>query len=262
MSSNTLERHEQLIRWLGQNGLVSASRAIQLTGASPATVRRDFAELTRQGLAKRVHGGIRLVESVGMKPFAMRQAQFSREKMALAQRAVSLLKSGDVVFIDGGTTTFHLGACLPPVPLRIITNSLQLAEALDERSRKHGELEIFLTGGLLYPGSGLLAGPAAHNSVAQYHADWAFLSVGGITVEGLFNTTELVVETERRMIANAGKTVVLADHGKIGRHAMCHVCGLDEIDFLITDQSDSSGAELRKLETAGLQIITVKTSDA
>jgi DeoR/GlpR family transcriptional regulator of sugar metabolism len=254
---NTLERHEQVLRTLTERGFVSVPRAVELTGASAATTRRDFAGFAEQGLARRVRGGIRLVESVGMTPFAMRQVQSSKEKEALAQRAASLLKAGDVIFIDGGTTTFHLGTCLPAIPLRVITNSVRLAHFLDEKAHRRADWEVFVTGGLVYPNSGLLVGPAAQASVGQYHTHWAFLSVGGLTLEGLFNTTELVVETERLMIANADKVVVLADHTKIGRHAMCHVCRLDQVDHLVTNQNNATTALLQQFEQAGIQVLIV-----
>ncbi|MEI6083152.1 MAG: DeoR/GlpR family DNA-binding transcription regulator [Verrucomicrobiota bacterium] len=252
---NTLERHEQILRTLNEQGYVSVPRAAELTGASSATIRRDLAAFAKQGLARRVRGGIRLVESVGMTPFAMRQAQSFKSKEALAQRAVQLLKAGDVIFVDGGTTTFHLGACLPAIPLRVITNSVRLAHYLDEQNQRRAEWEVFLTGGLIYPNSGLLLGPAAQASVTQYHAHWAFLSVGGITLDGLYNTTELVVETERLMIAHADQVVVLADSSKLGKHAMCQVCRLSEVDYLVTNRNDAQTPLLRQFEQAGLQIV-------
>ena len=178
---NMFDRHDQIVRALSERAFVSVAHAVQLTGGSPATIRRDFTKLTADGIARRVRSGIRTVESVGMTPFAMREVQYSKEKEALAQKAAALLKAGDTVFIDGGTTTFHLGACLPKLPLRVITNSLRLAVLIDSPPRRNPHLEIFLTGGCLYPNSGLLVGPGAHGSLAQYHANWAFLSVGGIT---------------------------------------------------------------------------------
>jgi len=141
--------------------------------------------------------------------------------------------------------------------LRIITNSLRLASRLDDILGEHPDLEVFLTGGLLHPMSGLLVGAGAQASLAQYHATWAFLSVGGLTGDGLFNTSEQVVESERMMIARSDRVAVLADHSKIGRHAMCHVCGLDAIDLLITDQQPSSAAARRKLHELGLEIMAV-----
>jgi DeoR/GlpR family transcriptional regulator of sugar metabolism len=251
-------RHERILKALGGQETLSLDRAVALTRSSPATVRRDFADLAERDLVQRFRGGIRRPGTSGsMVPFALRQVQFSGEKQRLAQHAVGLLRPGDVVIIDGGTTTFHLGSVLPAMPLRVITNSLRLASVLDEPSRRAAGLEIFLTGGFLYPeAGGLLVGPGAHSSLEQYHAHWAFLSVGGITSEGLFNTNEMVVQTERRMIACADRVAVLADHSKLGQHAMCHVCGLDEVDLLITSSPPGSRAALRPLRSRGLSVVT------
>ena len=197
-----------------------------------------------------------------MLPFTLRQREHSSAKLHLARQAVTLLKPGEVLMIDGGSTTFHMGACLPSFPLRVITNSLHLATVLEERARTQPSLEVYLTGGCLYPNSGLLVGPGAQSTVAQYHANWAFLSVGGVTQEGLFNTNELVVETERRMIANADRVVVLADHSKIGQQAMCHVCGLDQIDYLITDAAAATADILARFQDAGLTIVEVPSEPA
>jgi DeoR/GlpR family transcriptional regulator of sugar metabolism len=233
----TAERHDRIVQTLATQTVLSLRDAIRLTGASEPTIRRDFVALADAGVLRRVRGGVRAVDSAGMAPFALREMTFSDEKQRVARRACALLRSGDVVFVDGGTTTFHLSTCLPAVPLRVITNSIRLADALDEQSRRHAGLEIFLTGGFVHPGSGLLVGPGAVASITAYRANWAFLSVGGLTVEGLSNTNEQVVESERRMIEHAARVAVLADHSKLARHAMCHVCPLDQIDVLVTDQA-------------------------
>jgi DeoR/GlpR family transcriptional regulator of sugar metabolism len=247
-------RHQQLIDALARKRFLHLDDAIALTGASIATVRRDFVQLSEQGLAQRYRGGIRLPQNDPMTPLALRDHLFSEEKHRLAQQAAALLRPGDIVFVDGGTTTSHLAACLPAIPLRIITNSVRLAALIDERHATR-EIDLYLTGGSLHPRSGLLVGPSAAASIDQYRAHWAFLSVGGLTREGLFNTTESVVDTERRMIARAEQVAVLADHSKMDRTAMCRVCGLDEIDYLITDAPPQNPALRDKLAAAAVQTV-------
>ncbi len=249
-----------MMQALTERETLSVHRAVQLTEAGEATIRRDMAFLAAQGLCERVRGGIRRVKATGMTPYALRAVQFSNEKSAIARRAASLLKAGDVLFIDGGSTTFHVSSCLPKIPLRIITNSLRLANQLDGLLRENPNIEVFLTGGLLHPMSGLLVGSGTQASLAQYHANWAFLSVGGLSEEGLFNTSEQVVEAERLMIAHSDRAVVLADHSKLGRHAMCHVCGIDAIDMLITDQHPASEKARQKLHDMGLELVEVEAT--
>jgi DeoR/GlpR family transcriptional regulator of sugar metabolism len=253
---NTSERDDRILAALAEKNFLSVEEAAVLTKSSLATVRRDFQRLSDARRVQRVRGGARAVKNEPMTPFALREVQYSREKEMLARAAAELLSPNDVLIIDGGTTTFHLGRCLPDIPLRIITNSLRLASVLDEQSRTRTGLEVYLTGGFLYPNSGLLVGPGAQASLAQYHANWALLSVGGVTEEGFFNTSEVVVETERRMIEHADRVAVLADHSKVEKRSMCLVCPLSDVDCLITDPHPATAAALRRLSNGGLQIIT------
>lgn len=254
-----LERHQQILNHLTHNETLTLEDAIEMFQASPATLRRDFNRLAEQGRAERVRGGLRQLRPIDgdMVPFVLREVRQAREKAGIAAYAAGLLQPGNVVIVDGGTTTFFLSRHLPEIPLRVITNSLRLAATLEERRRHHSPLEIYLTGGYLYPHSGLLVGPSSLTSLSQYHAHWAFLSVGGITTGGVSNTNELVVETERVMIANADRVAVLADHTKIGIHAMCHVCALEEIDVLITNAHPESHDALDRFREAGVDVRVV-----
>jgi DeoR/GlpR family transcriptional regulator of sugar metabolism len=253
---NTSERDDRILALLSEKSFLSVEEAAGLTKSSLATVRRDFQRLSDDKRIQRIRGGARPIRSEPMTPFALREVQYSREKESLARAAAELFSPNDVLIVDGGTTTFHLGRCLPDIPLRIITNSLRLASVLDEQSRTHAGLEVYLTGGFLYPSSGLLVGPGAQASLAQYHAQWALLSVGGVSDDGFFNTSEVVVETERRMIEHADRVIVLADHSKIDKRSMCQVCPLADVDYLITDPHPASAAALRRLAATGLEIIT------
>jgi DeoR/GlpR family transcriptional regulator of sugar metabolism len=247
------ERHNRIHQHLRQHGVLSQEEGVRLMAASPATIRRDFDKLAGQNGILRVHGGLRLPPSFHDTTFASREIRNAAAKSAIARRAVKVLREGDVIFIDGGTTTFQLAACLPRLKLRLITNSIRLAAALDERAADAG-WEVFLTGGLLYPQSGLLIGPAAQNNLAQYHAHWAFLSAGGITPDGVFNTNELVVESEKVMMAHADQVVILADHSKIGCRAMCQVCPLTAIDALLTDRAPAAPTR-QALRRAGVDVL-------
>ena len=256
---NAHERHERIIQAVAQNKTISVRRAMDLTGASEITIRRDFTRLAENGSVERFHGGIGLPAGEKMSSFAFRQIRFSEEKAAIAKVAASLLQPGDTIFVDGGTTTCHLAACIPDIPLSIFTNSLRFVEAMESRRGLSSRQEIHLTGGLLYPKSGLLIGPGVMQGLQQYYAKWAFISVGGVTDQGLYNTSERVVEAERSMIQHADQVVVLADHSKIGNYAMCSICGLDQVDTLITDADPKRSTLLPRLEKAGITVLHAET---
>ncbi len=230
------QRLAALLKWLQEQEFISVAEACRRCDASPATIRRDFANLLAQGVAERHRGGVRRQQrdALAMVPFAVREMKNSAEKSAIASEAVKLLKSGDAVFIDGGTSTLHLAQHLGQLPLRVITNSLRLAVALGEQ-RYDQAPEVHVTGGWLLPRSGLLIGPQARNTIVQYHAAWAFLSVGGIGTDGVSNTDAMVSEVDQAMITSADRVAVLADHTKLGIRSLCHVAPLSRINVLITD---------------------------
>ena len=250
------QRQDKILEGLSGKGFLSVADAVRSFKSSPATVRRDFAELSESGQAIKVRGGLKASPGGGMLPFSARAGIYSAEKEALAKSAAAMIKSGDVVFIDGGTTTFHMAGCLPDMNIRIITNSLRLASALEERS-SNARWEIYLTGGFLYTRSGILLGSNAQGSLAQYHADLAFLSASGIDGDGVYNNSELVVDTERVMISNSDRTVIMADHSKIGKRGLCKVCDIGKIGGIITDKNVSSRKSLKLIREKGIEITLV-----
>jgi DeoR/GlpR family transcriptional regulator of sugar metabolism len=253
------KRHAQILSYLAENEFLSVEEAGELLRASPATIRRDFNTLAEENLALRMRGGIRRSNSgtYSIKPFDVREVSHAKEKAALARRVVSFLKSGDVFFVDGGTTTFQLASCIPDFPLRMITNSLRLAMELGEKRMGDSALQIFLTGGYLYPQSGQLTGPLAKNSLSQYHAKWAFISPSTIDGDRLYYSNEMVMETARSMIGNADKIAVLADHSKMGKRAMCHLCEWTGVDILITDSNPQNEGILDEIREKGVEVIVI-----
>ncbi len=234
---NQKARLDTIIHFLNEHQNISVDEACKLLDASPATVRRDFKLLSANGEVEKNWGGIsrKIDYPSDMKPLTYRSTHFIEEKKAIARKASDLVQDGEVVMIDGGTTTLELSKILAHKKIRIITNSLLIVNNIHiERNGWEGA-EVFLTGGFLYPDSGMLVGPEANKNLMGYHADWAFLSAGGINESGLTNSNQLVVETERTMIEQAEKTIVLADYSKIGIKSMCQVCGFDKIDRLVTN---------------------------
>jgi DeoR/GlpR family transcriptional regulator of sugar metabolism len=249
------ERLSEMGNWLQAQEFLSVTEACKRADASPATIRRDFAQLVAQGVAERHRGGVRRSrrDALSMVPFAVREMRMAAEKSAIAAAAAKLIEPGDVVFVDGGTSTLHLAEHLGRVPVRVITNSLRLAVALGERSYEQ-PVEMHISGGYLLPRSGLLVGPQAREGIARYHARWAFLSVGGIGTDGVWNTDELVAEIEQGMIANADRVVVLADRSKLGARSLLHVAALSKVHLLITD---GDGPAVEELRAAGCDVRTV-----
>ena len=118
--------------------------------------------------------------------------------------------------------------------IRIITNSLLIAQRIDQISEGF-DFELFVTGGFVYPRSGMLVGAQVSNSIKDFYSNWFIMSAGGISNDGFFNSNSLVVDTEKEMIKRSEKFVVLADHTKIGKRDSVKLCDLQTPDMVITD---------------------------
>lgn len=256
------QRLHEITRYVREHGELSVSQACELFGASSATIRRDFGLLMEEGAVSRTWGGISRKEDEASDPAGqptwLRETLFADEKKKIAEKAASLVEDGDVVMIDGGTTTYHMARYLANRPVTVITNSILIAHQIDlERQSKHGA-EVLVTGGLIYPEAGMLVGPQAIKNIRGYHARWAFLSVGGIGAEGATNSSELVVETQRAIMEQCETRVLLADHSKLGRKSLCRLCGVGEVDLLITDSHPSQANLINSLRSQGIQVVLTK----
>ena len=237
----TTLRSREILALLDEIGQLSVTDACTRLALSPATARRAFAKLAAEGMAEKVWGGLmRRNEATtpgdDMVPSNLRDKLNAEAKDAIARQAALLVKDGDVVAIDGGTTTLRLASYLANRPIRILTNSILIAHRIEQLRNGTQSAEVFLTGGFVYPGSGLLVGPQAVANLREYHSRWAFLSVGGLDARGATNTNQLVVESQRAMIEQTENAIILADHSKWDHRDMIRQCDWNEISRLITDQ--------------------------
>ncbi len=254
------ERYEKILNLLSDRNHLTVDNVKESLGISPSTVRRDFRTLVERNLVKRSRGGISQLTSGkedGNMPFELRQITHADEKQLLAKQAVSLLQPNDTLFIDGGTTTLQMIRYLPHFPLTVVSNSLPHVSAMIENRSKNPQLEIYTAGGYVYVPWHVNLGPQTRYCLSQYHAKYAFLSGRGIDEIGAYNHNELVVETERTMMANADKVVFIMDHSKIGQRSMSFLCTLNEIDILITSTNCINRSLLDKLNEAKVKVIIV-----
>lgn len=250
------ERLRAIRLHLAEKGELGLEEAARLYGGSVATVRRAFARLAGAGEAERTWGGLKPVGAgAAMVPFAERAARLAREKAGIARAAASLLREGDVVMIDGGTTTLHLAPLVAPRRVRVVTNSLAVAHRIDVERRGRAGAEVFLTGGQLFPESGLLTGLQARAALRGWSAAWVFLSCAGVDAAGATNSNESVVEVEREMIARADRVALLADHTKIGKVSFARLCAWAEVDVVVTDRPVADAAVREAIGAAGTVVV-------
>lgn len=241
-------RRRALLDLITRRGFATLDELVAALGVSESTVRRDLEALDQSGSIKRTHGGAVWNGEVGSMPaLDDRAGAAAAEKRAIARRVAGLIEDGETVLLDGGTTTLEIARALVGRPLQVVTNSLPIAQLLSAGK----DTDLILIGGVVYPRTGVAMGPLAVAAMGSIRVRRAILGAGGITAEGVFNSNSLLVETERQMMRCGQEVVVVADHTKFGRQSLTRLCGLDEVDRIVSD--DGLGPESRELlETAGV----------
>lgn len=215
-------------------GKVSVADLSQTLEVTPVTVRNDLAVLEQEGQLIRIQGGA--VQMPGSEAFSAAQSisdARGREKKAIAQMAARLVHDGDTLFINSGTTTeFVAEALAARRNLNVVTNSLAVAKKLGAVA----SIRVLLVGGEINAQYGFTHGGDAQEQLHRYQADWAILSVDGISAQSgitTYHAEEAVVD--RMMLRSAKHTMVVADHTKIGRTGFTRVCDCAPNMCLVTD---------------------------
>ena len=240
------ERRATITRLLESKRFLSVHDVVRSTGASQSTVRRDFADLESAGVAIRVRGGVEAVHASGtstspplgrdvggLGSFQRRSAVRLAEKRRIAERAAELLRSGDTIFVDGGTTTFQLAGHLSLMSLNVVTNSLALAHHLATQS----QCTVTIPEGRVDTESLLILNTLTEDPFSNYSAARAFMGVEGITERGLTNNDPVLIQAERAMIRHAEELIVLADETKFGAIGTLSLAPIEQVTTIVTTRN-------------------------
>jgi len=251
------ERQSRLRELLQRRGMSDLDSLAAELSVSQSTVRRDVEQMVSEGLVRRTHGGVIWVgdASAPTRPYAFdqRMGYEIEAKRAIAKAARQLVRAGETILIDGGTTTFYLAEELVGQPLQIVTNSLPIANLFTNDE----SVELILTGGVTYPRYGVLLGPTAESVLATIHTQTMFFSVAGVHEGSLYNQNLLLVQSERRMMEQSQKVVLLVDSGKFGQQALSRLGPLDLCDIVVSD-AKLSREHQKLVRDAGCELIIAK----
>jgi DeoR/GlpR family transcriptional regulator of sugar metabolism len=242
-------RRRLLLDLIARQGFATLDELVRAVAVSESTVRRDLEALDLAGSVKRTHGGAVFAgEGPALPALEDRVATALAEKEAIGKATAALIEDGESVLLDGGTTTLQVARALAGRSLQVVTNSLPIVQLLASSKT----IELILIGGYLYPRTGVALGPVAIASMQGIRVRKAILGAGGIVSEGVYNSNLLLVETERQMMSCGQEVVIVADHTKFGRLALARLCGLDEVQRVISDEGLSD--EYRSLlDQVGVQ---------
>lgn len=258
MNSNGLlneERRREIVGVLQREGRVLVKDLARQFRISQITIRKDLEFLDAQGVIQRTHGGALPLQTGALLDPTLREKEklHHKEKMRIASAAVSLVKEGQSVVLDSGTTTTAIARALKDMAqLTVITNAVNIAAEL---AGTH--IEVILTGGTLRKNSFSLVGPLAERTLRQVSADLLFLGVDGFdTKAGLFTPNLLESEVNRAMVAIARRTIAVCDFSKFGRRSLCNIMPVSMVREVITDKQIPK-SDLRALKNAGVKVTLV-----
>lgn len=248
----TNQRHAHILDRLRRDGQVIAKATALELGLSEDTIRRDLREMAAEGLLKRVHGGA-MPLAPDLPDLSARLALSSPEKRALGQKAAGLVKAGQLVFLDGGSTTAEIARQLPrDMALTVATHSPTIAAEFEH----HRLIEVILIGGRLYKHSMVSVGATAAAAIALLRPDIFFLGVTAIhPVHGLSTGDFEEAAIKRQIAASSGDTYVTVTAEKIDRVSPCLVLPLSGISGLIA-AADITAETLAPYRAAGVTVLS------
>lgn len=252
------ERERLILDLMEGRGFVSFQELDAKLDASPATIRRDLERMAQEGLLSRVRGGAKLAGSGGTAgvpklrgvPFHENIAHHREQKAAIGKAAAALCSPGEAVMIDGGSTTLQMCPHLEGLNLQVLTNSLHIVEAL----LPQGGTRILLPAGSVFREQNIILSAAGEESMPRFHAPKLFMGAAAVGPAGIMQADVVLVAAERRLIDRAEEIILLVDSSKFHGPSGHVVCGLDEIDTVVTDAGITE-AERRMVERAGVRLV-------
>ncbi|MCV2394948.1 DeoR/GlpR family DNA-binding transcription regulator [Actinotalea sp. M2MS4P-6] len=245
----TATRQAEILRLLQESGAVAVEDLADRFGVSASTIRRDLNVLSAEGLLRRVRGGSIEADAV---PFADVARQAATEKERVAEAAAALVRDGDVVLVDIGTTTAGLARRLRGKRITVLTSSLAVVDEL----RDDDDVELVVLGGVVRKNYQSMVGMLTEQAISQLRAHVCFLGTSGVRPDGVvMDTTGIEVPVKRAMIASAERTVLLADRTKFPGTGLLDVCGANAVQTLVTNV-DADPATLDTFRLAGAEVVT------
>ncbi|MEY9927583.1 DeoR family fructose operon transcriptional repressor [Catenulispora sp. GP43] len=228
------ERQQAILAKARAAGRVDVVGLAEELSVTTETIRRDLTVLERAGVVRRVHGGAIPVERLGFEPgVAARDAVMTAEKERIAKAALAELPQEGSIIIDAGTTTGRLIEILPvDRELTVVVNAPAFGAQLATRPN----LTVLMLGGRIRGRTMAAVDDWALAPLSQLCVDVAFLATNGVSVARGLTTPDITeAAVKRAMIGAARRTVLLADHGKVGNDCMARFGGLSDVDLFITD---------------------------
>ena len=238
------ERMDEIMKILKKNHYVTVDYLVQEIRYSPASIRRDITLLEKQGLVTKSYGGVSLKDA-NTSPFRFRQHSMKVAKNAIAQKAATLVKNGDTIFLDGSSTTQYMGHFLTEKKgVTVITSNMVLANYLSE----HG-IVTYCTGGKVVEYPGILGGQLMLDFLSKFNMDMAFFSSKAFSDGKILSQGEWGVMYDTTYRKCSKKLVYLCGSDKFNTEEKFVSLTLDEVDYFVSNENVSEDIKNRYKNT-------------
>jgi DeoR family transcriptional regulator, aga operon transcriptional repressor len=247
------ERRRRIAALVREQGRVTVVALASRFGTSQVTIRGDLSMLESAGALVRTHGGaLRHCEDLDQ-PLDVKQLQHHAEKVRIGQAAAALIRDGETVILDSGTTTAEIARAIRKLELKsinVITNALNVAALLIDVPA----VRLIMPGGILRRESNSLSGPMAEGALSNLQADRLYLGADGIDPEVGVMTPHLPeAELNAQMIRIARQVVVVADASKLQRRNVSLIARVEQLHMLITDRA-AALEPVEQLRQRGIEV--------
>ncbi|WP_407928535.1 DeoR/GlpR family DNA-binding transcription regulator [Clostridium guangxiense] len=246
------ERQKQISSMLNKNGSIKVNELSEYFKVSEATIRRDLQEMENRKILKRTHGGAVKIDITNFEPsFIDKKDEKLGEKLAIAKYAASIIKDGDTIILDSGTTTLEVAKNILAKNLTVITNSIDIAEQLSNNK----DMELIITGGSLRFNTRAMVGRTCEDIFKYFRVDKAFIGANGISaIEGITTPNFIEAQTKKAMMNSANKVFIVADSSKFENVCLSVICEIKDVTSIITS-GDIADEVISDFQSRGVDII-------
>ncbi|MFV2196730.1 DeoR/GlpR family DNA-binding transcription regulator [Nocardiopsis sp. LOL_012] len=248
------ERQSLILERARKEGRVDVAQLSAEYGVTYETIRRDLTALERHAVLRRVHGGAIPVGRLAFEAPPGPRNEALAEEERIAKAALAELPENGAVLLGSGAVVAKLAEFFPnDRELTVVTNSTLAALSLLPREN----IDLMMLGGRLRARTRATVDVWALRALEETYVDVAFITADGISAERGVTTADLAdAQVKQAMIGSASRTVLLADHTKVGRDHFARVVGVEEIDRVITDSGLSFDLK-EELTASGARVLTV-----
>jgi DeoR family transcriptional regulator of aga operon len=248
------ERRRRICELLAEHGRVTVEALSRRFGTSQVTVRADLTALEQAGALARTHGGALWRREDAELPLAVKRTQHHAEKVRIARVAAGMIRDGETIILDSGSTTAEIARQIRRLDFRrisVITNALNIALLLADVPA----VQLVMPGGLLRPQSNSLSGHMAEAAIAGLRADRVFLGADALDPDlGLMTPHLPEAQLNARMLGISRQAVVVADSSKLQRRNISLIAPIEKLHVLITD-TGAPPAVVEALRNRGLEVM-------